>query len=91
LKRSARRLLAASKRFDAWESCVSQVPATEYGDPDGGFGYRFGHAGATSFAYRPALAIDRSDWDDPDYLFLAFAGGDRPGRPCRNEPGERAD
>jgi len=91
LKRSARRLLAASKRFDAWESCVSQVPVTEYGDPDGGFGYRFGHAGATSFAYRPALAIDRSDWDDPDYLFLAFAGGDRPGRPCRNEPGERAD
>ena len=91
LKRSARRLLAVSKRFDAWESCVSQVPVTEYGDADGGFGYLFGSAGATSFAYRPALAIDRSDWDDPDYLFLAFVGRDRPGGTCRNEPGERPD
>ena len=52
---------------------------TEYGDPDGGFGYLFGQAGTTSFAYRPALAIDRSDRDDPDYMFLAFVGGNRPG------------
>ena len=36
----------------------------------------------------PALAIDRSDWDDPDYMFLAFVGGDRPGRDCQDEPGE---
>ena len=91
LKRSARRLLAAAKRFDAWESCVSQVPVTEYGDPDGGFGYLFRNAGTTSFAYRPALAIDRSDRDDPDYLFLAFVGRNRPGGTCRNEPGEAAD
>ena len=33
---------AASERFDAWESCVSWVPVTEYGDPDGAFGYLFG-------------------------------------------------
>jgi hypothetical protein len=91
LKRSARRLEATAQRFDAWESCVSQVPVTEYGDPDGGFGYLFGRAGATSFAYRPALAIDRSDWDDPDYMFLAFVGGDRPGGTCQNEPGEAVD
>ena len=30
--------------------------------------------------YRAALHIDRSDWDDPDYMFLALVGGDRPGR-----------
>lgn len=91
LKRAARRLAAAAERFDTWESCLSQVPVTEYGDPDGGFGYLFGRAGSTSFAYRPALAIDRSDWDDPDYLFLAFVGGDGPGGTCRNEPGEAVD
>ena len=41
--------------------------------------------------YRPALAIDRSDWDDPDYMFLAFVGGDRPGRdvPGRAGRGDR--
>jgi hypothetical protein len=91
LKRAVRRLEAPAGRFDRWESCVSQVPVTEYGDPDGCFGYLFGRAGATSFAFRPALAVDRSERDDPDYLFLAFVGGDRPGGTCRNEPGEAAD
>jgi hypothetical protein len=91
LKRAERRLSAAAERFDAWESCVSQVPVTEYGDPDGGFGYAFGRSGTASFDFRPALAIDRSDWDDPDYMFLAFVGGDRPGGTCQNEPGEAVD
>ena len=91
LKRSARRLLAASERFDEWESCVSWVPVTEYGDPDGKFGYLFGARGAAPDGYRPALAIDRSDWDDPDYMFLALVGGDRPGRTCPDEPGEGID
>jgi hypothetical protein len=91
LKRSARRLLAASERFDEWESCVSWVPVTEYGDPEGKFGYLFGPPGVAPSAYRPALAIDRSDWDDPDYMFLALVGGDRPGRTCQDEPGEGID
>jgi hypothetical protein len=91
MKRSARRLLTASERFDEWESCVSWVPVTEYGDPDGKFGYLFGVLGANPSGYRPALAIDRSDWDDPDYMFLAFVGGDRPGRGCQDEPGEGID
>ena len=91
LRRAARQLEAASERFDEWESCVSWVPVTEYGDPDGGFGYRFGSLGATAFGFRPALSIDRSDWDDPDYMFLAMVGGDRPGRTCQDEPGEAPD
>ena len=91
LKRSARRLLASSERFDEWESCVSWVPVTEYGDPDGTFGYLFGRRGATALQHRPALAIDRSDWDDPDYMLLALVGGDRPGRSCQDEPGEAVD
>jgi hypothetical protein len=91
MKRTARRLLASSEHFDAWESCVSWVPVTEYGDPDGKFGYLFGARGAVEPRYKPALAIDRSDWDDPDYMFLAFVGGDRPGRGCQDEPGEGVD
>ena len=91
MKRSARRLLAASEHFDEWESCVSWVPVTEYGDPDGRFGYLFGTKGAFPDGYRPGLAIDRSDWDDPDYMFLAFVGGDRPRRTCQDEPGEAID
>ena len=91
MKRSARRLLAASERFDEWESCVSWVPVTQYGDPDGKFGYLFGARDASPDSFRPALAIDRSDWDDPDYMFLAFVGGDRPRRTCQDEPGEAID
>ncbi len=91
LKRAGRRLLAASERFDEWESCVSWVPVTEYGDPDGRFGYVFGGRDGSPPAYKPALTIDRSDWDDPDYMFLALVGGDRPGRTCQDEPGEAVD
>ena len=81
-----------SERFDEWESCLSWVPVTEYGDPDGGFGYLFGTDGSEP-VYRPALAIDVSEWDDPDYEFLAFKGHDRPfrDRECADEPGEEVD
>ena len=97
LERKARRLFARSQRletiserFDEWESCVSWVPVTELGDPDQRFGYLFGPQGEPT-GYRPALHIDRSDWDDPDYMFLALVGGDRPGRTCQDEPGEAVD
>jgi hypothetical protein len=97
LEREARRLSARSQRletiserFDEWESCVSWVPVTELGDPDQKFGYLFGPQGGAE-GYRSALHIDRSDWDDPDYMFLALVGGDRPGRECQDEPGEAVD
>lgn len=92
LRREAQQLEVVADRFDAWESCVSWVPVTQHGDPDGRYGYLFQPPGPTSpFVFRPALSIDRSDWDDPDYMFLAFVGGDRPGGVCRNEPGEGVD
>ena len=97
LERKAQRLVARSQRletiserFDEWESCVSWVPVTELGDPDQRFGYLFGPQGGAA-GYRTALHIDRSDWDDPDYMFLALVGGDRPGRTCQDEPGEAVD
>jgi hypothetical protein len=63
---------------------------TELGDPDQKFGYLFGPMAGPA-GYRPALHIDRADWDDPDYMFLALVGGDRPGRTCQDEPGEAID
>jgi hypothetical protein len=90
LSRRSQRLETISERFDEWESCVSWVPVTELGDPDGRFGYMFGPLGSPA-GYRAALHIDRADWDDPDYMFLALVGGDRPGRTCQDEPGEAPD
>ncbi len=86
----SQRLETISERFDEWESCVSWVPVTEMGDPDQKFGYLFGPKSAPG-GYRAALHIDRADWDDPDYMFLALVGGDRPGRTCQDEPGEAVD
>jgi hypothetical protein len=86
----SQRLETISERFDEWESCVSWVPVTELGDPDQKFGYLFGSKSSPA-GYRTALHIDRSDWDDPDYMFLALVGGDRPGRTCQDEPGEAVD
>jgi hypothetical protein len=90
LIRRARVLHTASERFDAWESCVSWVPVTEQGGADLKYGYLFGREGQAP-GYRPALHIDRSDWDDPDYMFLALVGRDRPGGTCQDEPGEAVD
>jgi hypothetical protein len=86
----SQRLETISERFDEWESCVSWVPVTEMGDPDQKFGYLYGPQGGPA-GYRAGLHIDRSDWDDPDYMFLALVGGDRPGRTCQDEPGEAVD
>jgi hypothetical protein len=86
----SQRLETISERFDEWESCVSWVPVTEMGDPEQKFGFLYGPKGAPA-GYRAALHIDRADWDDPDYMFLALVGGDRPGRTCQDEPGEAVD
>ena len=100
LERKVRRLEARAEdlermsgRFDEWESCLSWVPVTEYGDADNRFGYLFDQEGSQEPGYRPAITIDRSEWDDPDYEFLAFIGRDRPftDRECGNEPGEGVD
>ncbi|MGH2826748.1 MAG: hypothetical protein ACRDKF_07230 [Actinomycetota bacterium] len=82
-----------SERFDEWESCLSMLPVTEYGDPDGQYGYSFEDSD-TGTGYMPALAVDVSEWDDPDYMFVVFAGGDRPftGRECEGlGDGEEVD
>ena len=93
LQARAEDLERMSERFDEWESCLSWVPVTEYGDASRHFGYLFGEKGVQGPGYRPAITIDRSEWDDPDYEFLAFVGRDRPfsERECGHEPGEGVD
>jgi hypothetical protein len=80
-----------SERFDEWESCLSDVPVTEYGDPAGQYGYLFSDGNRSG--YMPALTVDISEWDDPDYMFSAFVGRDLPfrRRECGHEPGESVD
>ena len=92
LTERAEALERMSERWDEYESCLSWVPVTEYGDADRRFGYLFGEEGAEP-GYRPAIAVDTSERDDPDYEFLAFVGRDRPftGRECEGEPGEAVD
>ena len=94
LERREARLENMSEQFDEFESCLSWVPVTEYGDPEGRYGYIYEDA-AGERGYKPALAIDRSEWDDPDYMFLGgelsrvhlrARGGDESYQPPPPEP-----
>ena len=80
-----------SRRFDERESCLTMVGVTEYGDPRSGFGYRF--ESSTGSTFMPAIAVDISEWDDPDYFLLTFKGRNRPfvRRECRDNDGEEVD
>jgi hypothetical protein len=79
-----------TERFDDWESCLSWVPVTEAGDHDQNLGYARRVAGQPRARHDPAIDVDASDWDDPDYQLAAFAAGDRPfgSGECDTEPGE---
>ena len=77
---------AAADRFDTWESCLTWLPVTEDGDERQDLGF------VADGRHLPAIDVDDSPLDDPDYQLLAFVGGDRPGSgECRTEPGEAAD
>jgi hypothetical protein len=80
MEQMARRVDRTTKRFDAWESCLSWLPVTEDGDGAQDLGYLTARAG-----HRPAIGIDRSERDDPDYELLALE------RRCDTEPGEAVD
>lgn len=94
LQRLARAVERRADRFDRWESCLSWLPLTEAGDDEQELGHLVDE-GLWPFerTYYPAVDIDRSEWDDPDYQVLAFRGKDRPfGRgECGTDPGEAAD
>jgi len=94
MEQLAGRIERRTERFDAWESCLSWLPVTEAGDAEQGFGYQVDVGlWPDRRVHQPAVDLDQSEWDDPDYQVLAFRGGDRPfGRgECGTDPGEAAD
>jgi hypothetical protein len=86
LEQREERLETMSEQFDEWESCLSWLPVTEYGDPERRYGFVYVNAGGRR-GYRAALAIDRSEWDDPDYMFL---GGELSHVQLRHRGGDEA-
>ncbi|MBZ5739728.1 hypothetical protein [Nocardioides mangrovi] len=94
LERREERLEVRTERFDAWESCLSWLPVTEAGDTEQDLGYLVDE-GLWPFERRhyPAIDLDHSEWDDPDYQLLAFRGRDRPfaDGECGTDPGEGVD
>jgi hypothetical protein len=80
LERLAVRVERTTKRFDAWESCLSWLPVTEDGDARQDLGFL-----ATRKRHLPAVGIDTSERDDPDYELLTVE------RDCDTEPGEAVD
>jgi hypothetical protein len=94
LERLAAHVEARTERFDAWESCLSWLPFTEAGDAEQELGYLVDEG---LFPYEraryPAVDLDHSEWDDPDYQVLAFRARDKPFGPgeCGTDPGEAPD
>ena len=78
-----------TERFDDWASCLSWLPITEDGDADQHLGFLRSGGQAPG----PAVHLDASEWDDPDYQILAFGRADRPFRDdeCGSDPGEGVD
>lgn len=78
-------------RFDRWESCLAWLPVTEAGVREQDLGYLASDPAGTR--HLPAIDIDRSEWDDPDYELLALRGRAQPfrGRFCGPGPGEGVD
>ena len=95
LERLFDRVDARTERFDDWESCLSWLPLTEAGDVDQDLGYLVDE-GLWPYerVHYPAVDVDHSEWDDPDYQVLAFRGQDHPfgGKgECGTDPGEAPD
>lgn len=80
LERLAKRVERTAARFDRWESCLSWLPVTEDGDPRQDLGFL-----ATRTRHLPAIWVDTSERDDPDYELLVRT------RTCDSEPGESVD
>lgn len=82
----------STDQFDEWESCLSWLPVTEDGDARQDLGF-LNRAGGSRLRHLPAIDIDATEWDDPDYQLLAFVGRNRPfgSVECETEPGESPD
>jgi hypothetical protein len=92
VRREIARVSRSTDKFDEWESCLTWLPVTEDGDSRQDLGFLAGKRG-TGVRHLPAIDIDHTEWDDPDYQLLAFVGRNRPfgTAECETEPGESPD
>jgi polymorphic membrane protein len=85
LERLAKRIEAKAARFDRWESCLSWLPVTEDGDARQDLGFLTRRSGVSR--HLPAIGVDTSQRDDPDYELLVRRGRGR----CAGDAGESVD
>jgi hypothetical protein len=71
--------------FDLFDECMYTIGVSQYGSPDGAFGYLFGPGGA---ARRPGLALDIRGFGTPRYQFLAFPAEEPPSIECNEDAGQ---
>jgi hypothetical protein len=71
--------------FDLFDECMYTIGVSQYGSPDGAFGYLFGPDGA---ARRPGLALDIRGFGTPRYQFLAFPAEEPPSIECNEDAGQ---
>ena len=58
IERMIERMERTARRWDRWTKCISELPVSEYGDPDHRFGFHYDERDGTGLDLRPALAID---------------------------------
>ena len=73
------------EEFDLFDECSYPIGVSEYGTPDGVFGFAFGADGARR---RPALALDIRGFGRPRYSFLAFPAEEPPSIECNEDAGQ---
>ena len=60
-------------RWDRWTKCISELPVSEYGDPDHRYGFRYDERDGTGLDLRPALAIDTRRRRRPNMVLFEFS------------------
>ena len=80
IERGIRPLEASVRRYKRWRGCVEEVGVSEFGDPDGRFGYVYDEVDGGGVGRRSALGLDENG--RADFRLLDFELTRR----CRSAP-----
>jgi hypothetical protein len=85
LERAMELMIGTARRYADWETCITWVPVSEFGDGNASFGFSYDHGDGTGIGFQTALATDRRRRGRSQYVFLNFSTR----RTCRSaEPQE---
>ena len=73
IERMIERMERTARRWDRWTKCISELPVSEYGDPDHRFGFHYDERDGTGLDLRPALAIDSKAGRRPNLVLFKFS------------------